>query len=107
VKIEIEIPDENISNMLSSAWCWCGYWACTYGNTDATRELVSVSVLRELEEPGDEHGYLLGPTNLKKGITLCAIQSPHCFKMLLENNCDGPSADVIVQYALFGKVRFG
>lgn len=102
MKINIDIPEENLKSMLLSATEFCGYWARTDANMTASlKGCLRVRVVEHLE------GYVLNRAAIHKGLELCAAGSPHAFKLLLENNCDGPAADVILQYALFGELKFG
>ena len=109
MKVEIDIPHEHLVNMLRSASGYCGYWCKS--DLDLTRALeknVRIRVTKDCREVvGDDSPYILDKEALSQGIAICALRSPKVFAALLENNCDGPTADVIVQYALFGKTRFG
>ncbi len=109
MKVEIEIPEENIRNMLLSAGRWCHYWCTSDFHLVEGLESngVRLSILPELLEEEDLSELVLNREALARGMVLCAKQAQGAFAALLENNSDGPTSDVLVQFALFGKLRFG
>ena len=44
---------------------------------------------------------------IEDGITLMAINSPRHFNDFVDEGCDSTTADVLLQYSLFGEVRYG
>lgn len=108
--VPIEINEKNIENMLLSAQGWCHYWCCQpHDFAKALFKDVEVEVHSSLVEPQGKRFYRLNRDLLLKGFTLAAEKAPHAFKALLADGygCDGPTSDVLVQYALFGDVLFG
>jgi hypothetical protein len=58
-------------------------------------------------EPGDFHAVTLTTRKLRVGLQLMAEHSPARFAELVSGQYDANVGDVLVQYAVFGKVVFG
>ena len=108
IKLTLEIDEKKLHNVLLSAGGWCHYWCNTDRYlTGALDSGVRVFLHDDCIEADNIREHTLTRKKLIDGLRICARDKPFIFGKFLESHCDGPQADVIVQLALFGKVRFG
>jgi len=101
--IQIELTDRELVDMLLTARC--GYWACTDGVLESVANGESI-VFHDRED-----GSLLGTLTYEVAKRLRLQADVPGVKAVLRAASDGyfdaDSADVWVQLALFGEVRYG
>jgi hypothetical protein len=121
-KIEVttttEVEDEFIRDIFTTALeGGIGYWsACALYRWDTVQPNEFVAVIHELDpdddETADEHGY--GPAInidhavIVAGLTKMAEKYPQQFlDIVKDEDYDAGDADIIVQLAIFGEVKYG
>lgn len=89
MKIEIEIPDSVIAQTIRQAHC--GYWCSHIGFSESRKSGYVV-------EAECKTKHKINQSTIKVGLSNLAKHDPYVFSKLLENDLDGPKADVVLQY---------
>ena len=109
VTTRIDIKRERVADILYSTAQGSGYW-CKFvgdlGYEKTVSELLNGGVV-ELEDFEDEKArYTLTLAKVKKGFEVMAEKFPKCFADFLAEDDDAGTADVLLQCALFGEVKY-
>ena len=122
MKLEIEISDEQIEELLVSAFeGGCNYWMaikCMYNKIDARKEpympsaimtVMSENGVLEIEvlEDKNKPRLMLTKFKLHDGLRIMANKHHQYFADILINDTDTTTADVFIQCALFGDIIYG
>ncbi len=103
-KLVIKVEEKLLFDMLVSADNYVTYWCyLDQSLTAAVKKSARVLVHDPFEQPREQR---LHRGKILDGLALIALENPKFLAKFLANDCDGPAADVIVQYALFQKVVF-
>lgn len=119
LKTSYTISEERISEMLTGAFeGGSTYWIEGIISVDSPKNMEYLSdIFNDLKS----HGYLLikaakhGPKSgwyltrekVKRGLELMSRENAAHFADLIQENDDANTADVFLQYCLFGKIVFG
>jgi hypothetical protein len=118
VKVEFDIPDERISDLLCSAFeGGSGYWI--NGLKVARQPDTPVRYMSEVPMAGGalkivpydpENAptpLLLNEENCRQGLRLLAQSFPKHIQDVIEENDDAGTGDAFLQMAVFGEIVFG
>ncbi len=96
--IELETTQKDVDNLIWSAFggSGIGYWA---KGVDVRRGGWVIT-----EADGTKH--LFSRQIMLDGFSVAAKEAPNALACWLEKNWDGPTADVLVQCAIFGKIVY-
>lgn len=111
-KFEVEVPAENVRSVIesavSSSTYGCCYWAdVVQGRSDRIRGAYR---LREKETaPNGRPGpwLILDDEAIQRGLALMAVKTPGSLSLILKGDGDGPTGDLLIQFALLGEERYG
>lgn len=111
VRRSVELTEEDLDNIVDSAINWCAYWCdlLEYGK-EPTSKVTAMSealshggtLVFHIDEPFEEGGKTKFELTTDKLLT-----SLEYFDQYDLEDVDGPMADSILQYALFGEVVYG
>jgi len=121
MKIEIEVADEKLSNLLASAFkSGSTYWLRSleveppelcgeHYPSSIPLETNGAVVLRLQEEAlrGEGRVYNLDRAAVAKGLAIFHKKTPRHFADMVAGNSDATTGDVFLQCCLFGEVIFG
>jgi hypothetical protein len=105
MKIEIEISDKNIRDIISGANV--AYWA---GQTrDPKKQLWQPQklTLRITDVHDDGTTVTLKAEDFRRGLEVIAAEYPHHLQSILDENWDSTTGDVLIQCAMFGEIKYG
>lgn len=109
MKITLDIPDSHIVNAvhagLFSGRYGIGYWGVNRAWNFRTMRGQVTEHMDERDDTNHVH-HALTPARLKAGAALLAKHCPEMFVRLVENNCDGPLGDNLLQLAIFGEIKY-
>lgn len=116
ISVRVHFDGDCIKDVISSMR-WAGYWCVNAGELDyqstmdriVDRKLGFVLLEDEYEDATEEthKKHTLTLAKIKAGLTLMAKSHPSWFGDIVDNECDGPMADTLLQLALFGEVKYG
>lgn len=117
MKIELDIPEETISNMVLSfvesrdpvTRGWCS--AVKGSAVRVAAALVSgkdftLEVVEHDEDTGKKTKHKVNRESFVKGLQTMAVKYPHSFRHVLENDTDEPCADILFQCMVFGEEKY-
>lgn len=113
IKTEIEIDNDTISSLLSSMR-YSHYWCENAGDFDlvSVQQKITDGGTHIAKEFDENDGTVIGeyPVNLKtlaKGLQLMAQSHTSYFADIVNDNDDAITADVLLQLATLGDIKYG
>jgi len=121
MKIEIEVTDEMISNLLCGAFeggsnYWLSSTRCEMNGDRVRADRTTIAfekggaVVCVLGEAHDKAGtleYRLDRAALERGLAVLRKDVPYQFAQIVHENDDADTADCFLQACLFGKIVYG
>lgn len=110
-KVEIDVTQQEIDDILDAALQFCGYW-CDNIETEQEPEEVA-NYLSEYITRGGQLLFRISEPYESGGMTAFILTEKDFIKALSKtkdfeyDNYDGPMADAVLQTALFGEVIYG
>jgi hypothetical protein len=100
MRVQLFLTDEELADLLETARTACSYWA-------RTKKILPEAVNKPLTVWEAETGDTLGELSIAKlrPLVFDTQKCPNFFRQL--QDMDVTAADVFVQIALFGEVRYG
>lgn len=129
MKVEIEVPDAIIVNMMTSfiesgdpvtcarkgGWCVAVFnksnkrtkadWWYSDPNYFTSAFKFEVVELDD-ETTGHETRHTVHEGDMTRGLAVMAQKFPHIFRQVLEDDTDAPCADIFMQCILFGEEKY-
>lgn len=113
ITTKTEIDNNTIENLLSSMRC-SYYWCENAGDFDliSTQQRITDGGTHIAKEFDESDGSIIAkyPVNLKtlkKALELMAERYPKYFADIINENDDAETADVLLQLATIGEVKYG
>ena len=120
MRISIEVPDTKIANALCSAFASGGiaYWAHIESRSGSDRRpvwreplqptgWVRLALTPAAEERGIPRPLMLNRRSIAVGLRLMVEHTPKQLAAILNGDSDMNTGDVLVQFAVFGKLAYG
>lgn len=111
ISVRTHFKLEDIANILYSIATGSRYWCSNSSEMGYERNVNKVlyGSLDWFAVDAEEDEYTmvaLNLTKIKKGLTLMAKKEPSHFADILNENTDEVTADILLQLALFGEVKY-
>lgn len=108
IKVEYKIKEGDLLNLLDSVSRGSFYWLESelFLESIARKALTETGIKVVNIETERRYTYTLNRSKVERGISLMAIKDPESFSDILSGNHDNDTADMFVQYCLFGKVVY-
>lgn len=107
MKIEIEIPEEQINNLMHGHGGSVSSWLHEVKGRWNGKEGIRVVYDREEDEEGDGNGSMrISRKQVAAGLKLMAESSTYQFAQFLDENDDDITFDTALQYIIFGKLVY-
>lgn len=101
MQLKVKITKEEFNNVVSNALAGIWHWGSINKQDEKTYRV------KERGDPG--RCFSLSRRRLEKGLAQAMLHAPALASQVAEYGVDGidyPRADLVVQYALFGEVRY-
>lgn len=102
MKIQIEIPDQNIDNALAAPHS--RYWASEAGWDPKGRTGYVVDALAAVGEP---RRYEFAADAIVRALQVMGEFGLAAFGHVCDDRADGPDGDTLLQYTVFGELKYG
>jgi len=100
VQIPVEFDKEYIEGLLTDVGLYVGYWADAPVNTPKFPMTIT--------EHGDEQEavHTITSEDVVRGVTIVANSHPRLWGYICDQNPDADVADVVLQCAIFGEMKY-
>ncbi len=108
MKIELEIDDETIHRLIHHGQNTWSYWCVAHSLTPEGRYIVTEGDSPKADPKRNTRTF--GKAELERALTHMAYYHPRQFGMVVrkaQGRQDQDTADVLVQLAAFGEVKYG
>lgn len=113
VSVRTHFKIEDIENLIYSMATGSHYWCSNAAEFGYERNVKKITekgfdhiVFDDEANKGEQKNFFLNMTRIKTGLTLMAKNESEHFADILNENADEITADILLQLALFGEVKY-
>lgn len=107
--LKLWLSENSLKDLFYSCATGSAYWTDTavdFGYESFVDKIFAKGVKVVDTEEDDKKKYVLDKEAIKKGVSLLALHSPSYFNDILAGDGDEVTADVLLQYCIFGEVKY-